>query len=145
MEVRILSGILANERFSGRGHSRHICRECSRFGKAELDDWQFVRKLEGCCTWEGFEPRKRRHFVRRHLNHDDLRIRAYAEELLTGAPVGDHVVELSREEYEALGVDQDEGLIPLEAILGEDLKDVCERMWALPEDHPFAVSADDSL
>ena len=28
--------VLPNERFSGRGHARHVCRQCQKLGKEEL-------------------------------------------------------------------------------------------------------------
>jgi len=43
--------------------------------------------------------RKQKKPVQRLLHHADLRLRAWAEELLTGIPVGDHIVELTGEEF----------------------------------------------
>ena len=71
-----------NEKFSGRGHARHVCRECARLGAEELAYRQNLRDLERCLTWEGIIPRKRRKTFERFLHHDDPRIRAYAEEML---------------------------------------------------------------
>jgi len=50
----------ANERFSGRGHARHLCRDSSELGADELACRQALRNLERCMTWEGIIPRKRR-------------------------------------------------------------------------------------
>lgn len=36
--------VLANERFSGRGHARHICRSCAKLG---VDELQFRQAIEG--------------------------------------------------------------------------------------------------
>ncbi|HQU42561.1 MAG TPA: hypothetical protein PK867_07095 [Pirellulales bacterium] len=77
----------ANERFSGRGHARHLCRECAKLGPEELSYRQHVRNIERCLTYEGLVRRKRRSFVEQFLGHDDLRLRAWAEELLTGVPL----------------------------------------------------------
>ena len=79
----------ANERFSGHGHSRHLCRECAKLGRAELGYRQAVRNIERCIRWTDHVPRKRRRFVQQFLGHEDLRLRAWAEELLTGMPVAD--------------------------------------------------------
>ena len=72
----------ANEKFSGRGHARHVCRDCAKLGAEELAYRQALRNLERCMTWEGLIPRKRRRSFERFLNHDDPRIRACAEEML---------------------------------------------------------------
>ncbi|MGE5194227.1 MAG: hypothetical protein ACM3U2_17175 [Deltaproteobacteria bacterium] len=58
-----------------------------------------LRTLERCVTWEGFVPRKRRKAALRFLDHPELRVRARAEELLTGIPVGDHIVELTGDNF----------------------------------------------
>ena len=70
-----------NERFSGRGHSRHLCRDCAKLGAEELACRQALRDLDRCMTWEGFIPRKRRKSFEQFLNHDDPRIRAAAERM----------------------------------------------------------------
>ena len=72
----------ANERFSGRGHARHLCRDCSKLGADELAYRQALRNLERCMTWEGIIPRKRRKSFEQFLDHKDPRIRARAEEML---------------------------------------------------------------
>ena len=68
-----------NERFSGRGHARHLCRDCSKLGAHELAYRQALRNLERCMTWEGIIPRKRRTTFEQFLGHDDPRIRSLAE------------------------------------------------------------------
>ena len=45
-----------NEKFSGRGHARHVCRECAKLGADELAYRQALRNLERCMTWEGNGP-----------------------------------------------------------------------------------------
>ena len=72
----------ANERFFGRGHARHVCRDCSKLGADELAYQQALRNLERCMTWEGIIPRKRRKSFEQFLDHKDPRIRARAEEML---------------------------------------------------------------
>ena len=70
-----------NEKFSGPGHARHLCRECAKLGAEELAYRQACRDLERCITWEGIIPRKRRESFDRFLDHGDPRIRAMAEEM----------------------------------------------------------------
>ena len=71
-----------NEKFSGRGHARHLCRDCSKLGAEELAYRQALRNLERCVTWEGVIPRKRRKSFEQFLVHEDARIRTCAEEML---------------------------------------------------------------
>ena len=37
----------ANERFSGRGHARHICRDCQRLPREERDRVRSLLEIEG--------------------------------------------------------------------------------------------------
>jgi hypothetical protein len=71
----------ANEKFSGKGHARHLCKECARLGKEELAYRQAVHNLERLVTWEGIIPRKKREQFRKYLTHENERVRAYAREL----------------------------------------------------------------
>ncbi len=70
-----------NEKFSGKGHAKHVCRECARLGGKELAYRQNLRNLERCVSWEGFIRRKQRAAFQRFLRHEDPRIRAMAEDL----------------------------------------------------------------
>ncbi len=71
----------ANERFSGKGHARHLCKDCARLGKEELAYRQTMRDLDRLLTWNGHIPRRNREQFRKYLNHKDERIRAYARQI----------------------------------------------------------------
>jgi hypothetical protein len=68
-----------NERFSGSGHARHLCRQCSRLGADELRFRQAARDIDRLLTWDGLIRRKQRKSFERFLASPDARIRAYAE------------------------------------------------------------------
>ena len=70
-----------NEAFSGRGHSRHICKECSKLGGEELAYRQGVRDMDQLLDWDGLIRRKTRKQFDRYLAHPDPRIRAYASKI----------------------------------------------------------------
>jgi hypothetical protein len=69
----------ANERFSGRGHARHLCRDCARLGKDELEYRSALRNLQRCVTWDGIIRRKQRKQFEGFLDHPNARIRAAAQ------------------------------------------------------------------
>ncbi len=71
----------SNEKFSGHGHARHLCRDCAKLGAEELAYRQASRDLQRCMTWEGIIPRKRRKSFERFLHHDDARIRVLAQKM----------------------------------------------------------------
>jgi len=70
-----------NEAFSGRGHSRHICKECSKLGGEELAYRQGVRDIDRLLDWDGLIRRKTRKLLERYLTHPNPRIRAYASKV----------------------------------------------------------------
>ena len=72
----------ANEKFSGRGHARHLCRDCAKLGAEELAHRQALRNLQRCVNWEGRIPRKQRKSFEQFLHNDDPRIRDLAKKML---------------------------------------------------------------
>jgi len=70
-----------NERFSGKGHHRHICKDCAKLGKDELEYRQNVRNIERLLDWDGRIRRKQRRTFERYINHTDQRVAAFAHEV----------------------------------------------------------------
>jgi hypothetical protein len=71
----------ANEKFSGKGHAQHLCKECARLGKDELAFRQAIRNLERLLTWDGRIARRNLEQFRKYLHHKDERVRAYAQQI----------------------------------------------------------------
>lgn len=73
---------LPNERFSGGGHARHLCKRCSRLGQAELRYRQATLDLDRLLDRGGGRIRKRdREAFSRFLSHSDTRVREYARKI----------------------------------------------------------------
>jgi hypothetical protein len=72
----------SNESFSGRGHARHVCRECSRLGKEELEYRQAIRNVDGALRSHYCISRRDRAVLERSLQHPDPRVQLYAAELI---------------------------------------------------------------
>ncbi|MBN1652924.1 MAG: hypothetical protein JXA30_04030 [Deltaproteobacteria bacterium] len=68
-----------NERFSGKGHRRHLCKDCSKLGKEELEYRQHIRNIDQLLDWDGRIRRKQRLNFEKYLNHSDERVRVYAQ------------------------------------------------------------------
>jgi hypothetical protein len=71
----------ANEKFSGRGHAQHLCKECARLGKDELAYRQAVRNLDRLMACSSTIPRRKREQFRQYLEHKNERVRAYARQI----------------------------------------------------------------
>lgn len=59
-----------------------MCRDCYREGPAELAYRQVVRNIDGVMRCSDFIPRRHRKLVERCLEHRDVRVRAYAAEII---------------------------------------------------------------
>jgi hypothetical protein len=73
--------IKSNEKFSGRGHARHVCLDCSKLGPTELAFRQTVHNIDKMVDWNGVIRRKQRKSFERYLTHADPRVRAHAAEV----------------------------------------------------------------
>ena len=73
--------IRPNERFSGAGHKRHVCSDCNRLGPEELAYRQGVHDIESCRDFSGRIRRKQRKTFASFLEHENPRIREYAQQL----------------------------------------------------------------
>ena len=72
---------LPNERFSGPGHRRHLCKACSSLTREERDYRQAVLDINRILDRAGTFRKKRSRLVP-FLNHPDERIQRFVEDLL---------------------------------------------------------------
>ena len=73
---------LPNERFSGGGHARHVCRECSKLGQEELEYRQTVRDSGRVLRSPYSISRRERALLEQHLQHPSPRVQLYVASLL---------------------------------------------------------------
>lgn len=115
-----------NERFSGKGHRTHVCKQCAALGPKARAHKQNVLALERCVTWEGFIPRKRRAAFEVFLKHEDPRLRSIAEQLQR------HDVEL-RETLRADREADEQAMEELDAAMA-DIADTYEKYGGYESD-----------
>ena len=72
----------ANERFSGRGHRDHICRDCKPLPLEERQYRSDIRNIQRCITPLGFIRKKRRKAFDLYLEHDNPAVCEYANQRL---------------------------------------------------------------
>jgi len=79
-----------NERFSGRCHARHLCKDCQKLGGEELAFRQAVRDIDRMLQRETARVKqKQRKNFERFLRHPNERIRRYAESVVVLDPALD--------------------------------------------------------
>lgn len=71
-----------NETFSGRGHARHVCRECARLGREELEYRQAIRNVDRALRSRYLLSRRDRAVLERSLQHPSPRVQLYVAKLL---------------------------------------------------------------
>ena len=71
-----------NEKFSGSGHARHLCKDCGRLDKNELAYRQAERDLGRLISFDGVIRRRQRAAVERFLGHANPRVRDRAREVI---------------------------------------------------------------
>ncbi len=70
---------LPNEKFSGRGHAQHLCKQCRRLGPKELAYRQTVRNIDRFLErGAGRIRRKDRKAFQPFLDDPDERVRKHA-------------------------------------------------------------------
>ncbi len=102
-----------NERFSGAGHARHLCKECKKLGAEELTYRQAVHDIDRMIQWEtGRVKRKQRNNFARFLRHPSERIRRYAEDVAARSVQPDLTIEDGDLAWDGTEVPHDEAWIP---------------------------------
>jgi len=82
---------------------------------------QSIHDLERLVTWEGFIPRKKRQRFQRFLEHENERVRAYAEEIAAAGALACAEERLYRDLDEALMELREDDFSPSPACEAEEI------------------------
>ena len=88
---------LPNERFSGRGHARHLCRVCSSIPTEELEFRQVILDIERILSRAGKWKKKRLH-LERFREHPDERVRRFLADVIQPPEQGEEEPEWELED-----------------------------------------------
>lgn len=75
---RMCAGYYANERFSGKGHSRHVCRACQRIPAAERFRLEALGEIAGYFLRQSRVSKKNRRRLEVLCTCDDKQVRDMA-------------------------------------------------------------------
>ena len=117
--------ILPNEKFSGKGHSRHICRECQKLPLSEREYRQAIKNIDRCLHDDGWVRRKKRRAFAQFADHPDPRVRDYVVEIKTRRARDFAIWRESYQEYEErqlseVGFPPVQGELPFPPDVGDD-------------------------
>jgi hypothetical protein len=83
----VCSSLLANERFTGRGHRQHVCRDCQRLPGEQRDAVAASQEISGMLFDQSHISGKNLVRLRHHLASPDAQIAAQAAAMLEVALV----------------------------------------------------------
>ena len=78
---RICGRTRANERFSGKGHKKHICKECSKLSVSESDEMTIINQIYSLCLYVNLSKVNRR-MLEGYLLHKSDKVRVASKEIL---------------------------------------------------------------
>jgi hypothetical protein len=125
---RICGRIRANEKFSGRGHRDHICKDCQRLPLEERDRIMCGDELYGFLDQSHISQKniERLGILTRHADPDVRRLAVLVLEIARVKPHKRRRLKFLAQNYPSL-------LLRLKAEYGGDLPDG-DSLWSTPEE-----------
>ena len=125
---RICGRMGANEKFSGRGHRAHICKDCQRLPLEERDRIMCGDELYGFLNQSHISQKniERLGILTRHTDHGVRRLAVLVLEVARVKPHKRRRLKFLAQNYPSL-------LPRLKAEYGGDLPDG-DRLWSTPEE-----------
>lgn len=77
----VCARVLPNEKFSGKGHSRHICKKWSKKPSAEQDEQIKINKIYGMTRFMNLSKNNKKQ-LDKYLNDDSQRVREAAKSVI---------------------------------------------------------------
>jgi len=77
----VCASVLPNEKFSGKGHSRHICKKCSKKSSADQDEQIKVNKIYGMTRFMNLSKNNKKQ-LDKYLYDDSQRVREAAKSVI---------------------------------------------------------------
>jgi hypothetical protein len=80
---KICDTFMANEKFSGKGHSGHICKKCSKLSGEERKEQQTINRIYSLCRF-AYLSKANRALLMKYCDYKSEKVRAVAREVLEG-------------------------------------------------------------
>lgn len=78
---KICDTIMANERFSGKGHTIHICKKCSKLSVEERNEQQTINRIYSLFRF-AYLSKANRAMLIKYCNYKSEKVRTVAKEVL---------------------------------------------------------------
>lgn len=105
---RVCGEIKANERFSGRGHAKHICKSCASLPVLRRNELQYLNRVTG-ISMKPFLSKEDRSLLKKYAKDDRYpELKEYAKNILNGFenPVNMEDIDIDHDDiYDYMDID----------------------------------------
>ena len=96
---KVCNSILANEKFSGRGHSKHICKKCSKLPVEEREEMTDIGRIYGLYRYM-YLSKANRQMLESYLCNKSEKVRSVAKKMIDEFEETARNIRLDEELYE---------------------------------------------
>jgi hypothetical protein len=96
---KVCNSILANEKFSGKGHSNHICKKCSKLPLEERNEQMVLNRIYGLYRYS-YLSKVNKLKLQNYLKSGSEKVRSAAKEMLDEFTEIARLIRMDKESYE---------------------------------------------
>ena len=96
---KVCNSILANEKFSGKGHSSHICKKCSKLPIEERNEQMVLNRIYGLYRYS-YLSKVNKLMLQNYLKSGSEKVRLAAKEMLDKFAEIARLIRMDKESYE---------------------------------------------
>lgn len=102
---KVCNSILSNEKFTGGGHSRHICKRCSKLTVEERKEMSDINRIYNLYRFPNLSKSNRK-MLERYLDNKSEKVREVAKAMIDEFSEVARLIRMADEEYEEMmGID----------------------------------------
>lgn len=96
---KVCNSILANEKFSGKGHSSHICKKCSKLSLEGRNEQMVLNRIYGLNRYS-YLSKVNKLMLQNYLKSGSEKVRLAAKEMLDESAEIARLIRMDKESYE---------------------------------------------
>ena len=96
---KVCNRILANEKFSGGGHSKHICKKCSKLPVEQREEMSDIGRIYGLYRYVNLSKANRQ-MLENYLCNKSEKVRSVAKKMIDEFEEKARNIRLNKELYE---------------------------------------------
>lgn len=102
---KVCNSIISNEKFTGGGHSRHICKRCSKLSVEEQGEMSDINRIYSLYRFPNLSKANMK-MLERYLGNKSEKVREVAKAMIDEFSEVARLIRIADEEYEEMiGID----------------------------------------